>query len=64
MGNKFTQQEVVEFLLGNEPLDGVWYGERHPKEPGAYWWRKYLREVIPARITPPKRRVKGGKGRK
>ena len=34
--------EVVEFLHGTAPLDGVWFGERHPDERGAFWWRKRL----------------------
>lgn len=33
---------VIAFLKGRAPLKGVWFGERHPTEPGAYWWRKYL----------------------
>jgi hypothetical protein len=35
-------QEVIDFLCGAAPLDGVWFGDRHPKEKGAYWWRKRL----------------------
>jgi dihydrofolate reductase (trimethoprim resistance protein) len=39
----FTLEEVIGFLSGTEPLDGVWFGEDHPSERGKYWWRKYLR---------------------
>lgn len=34
--------EVVRFLTGECPLDGVWFGEKHPTERGTYWWRKRL----------------------
>lgn len=34
--------EVVNFLLGAEPLDGIWFGNKHPMEPGEFWWRKRL----------------------
>jgi hypothetical protein len=39
----FTLAEVVAFLCGVAPLDGVWFGEEHPTERGAFWWRKHLR---------------------
>lgn len=41
----FTLAEVVAFLCGVAPLDGVWFGEEHPAERGAFWWRKHLREA-------------------
>jgi hypothetical protein len=34
--------EMLKFLNGEAPLDGVWFGENHPIEKGAYWWRKRL----------------------
>jgi hypothetical protein len=34
--------DVVAFLHGRAPLDGVWFGEKHPTLPGNYWWRKFL----------------------
>lgn len=34
--------EVVEFLRGAGPLDGVWFGDKHPTEQGLFWWRKRL----------------------
>ncbi len=34
---------VIAFLLGEGPLDGVWFGEKHPTERGNFWWRKHLR---------------------
>ena len=30
---------VLKFLLGIGPLEGVWFGERHPRKPGRFWWR-------------------------
>lgn len=35
-------QDVIAFLNGSAPLDGVWFGDKHPTERGAFWWRKYL----------------------
>jgi len=37
---------VVEFLLGEGPLDGVWYGDEHPTNPRPYWWRKHIRAAL------------------
>jgi hypothetical protein len=37
-----TPSALAEFLNGSAPLDGVWFGERHPTDRGMYWWRKYL----------------------
>jgi len=34
--------EVVAFLNGTAPLDGVWFGGAHPTERGDFWWRKHL----------------------
>ena len=39
--------EVIEFLFGKAPLDGVWFGDPHPTEKGAFWWRKHLRAAAP-----------------
>jgi len=30
---------VLKFLLGIAPLEGVWFGEKHPKRKGNFWWR-------------------------
>lgn len=35
-------QEQVDFLRGAGPLDGVWFGNRHPTLPGAFWWRSVI----------------------
>lgn len=39
-----TSNEVMDFLLGEGPLDGVWFDEPHPKYPGR-WWRAYVRRL-------------------
>jgi len=36
------QQAILSFLGGSGPLDGLWFGDKHPTEQGAYWWRKRL----------------------
>lgn len=40
---------VIKFLMGEAPLEGVWFNERHPTKKGLYWWRGNLR----AALTPP-----------
>ncbi len=39
---------IFAFLLGEGPLRGVHFGDRHPDERGAYWWRKDLRAALSA----------------
>lgn len=41
-------RDVIAFLYGEAPLDGVWFGNRHPKYPGMFWWRSYLRHAAAA----------------
>lgn len=36
--------ELLKFLLGEAPLDGVWFGQRHPTRRSEFWWREVLRE--------------------
>lgn len=31
--------QVLKFLLGAGPLEGVWFGENHPTKLGRFWWR-------------------------
>jgi len=38
--------DVFKFLLGEGPLDGVWFGERPEGERGDFWWRKHLRAEV------------------
>lgn len=41
--------EVHKFLLGEGPLDGLWYGDVKPDAPTKrYWWRTPLRAAIAA----------------
>jgi hypothetical protein len=44
--------EVIAFLQGEVPLEGVWYGEPHPSGK-PYWWRTHLREALAAAPEPP-----------
>ncbi|MCM5682939.1 hypothetical protein M8A51_25735 [Schlegelella sp. S2-27] len=34
--------DLLAFLRGAAPLEGVWFGERHPTRKGAFWWRALL----------------------
>lgn len=51
----FTLQQMVAFLCGEAPLDGVWFGNLHPGQRGQFWWRKFLRAAVaePADGVPP-----------
>jgi hypothetical protein len=40
------ENNIIKFLLGEDSLDGVWFGEKHPTEQGNFWWRKHLRQFI------------------
>lgn len=37
---------VVAFLMGEAPLEGVNFGERHPTKAGIHWWRLNLRAAM------------------
>lgn len=54
-----TMKEVAAFLLGEAPLDGFWFGERHPA--GGFWWREHLRAAQPATAPEPSTEVAVGK---
>jgi hypothetical protein len=49
---EFSLAAVVAFLDGSAPLDGVWFGERHPTERGGFWWRKHLRAAVAETDAP------------
>jgi hypothetical protein len=51
MSAPLIDNEVALFLMGQKPLEGVWFNERHPTRPGMYWWRKVIRERAEARKT-------------
>jgi hypothetical protein len=39
-------KHIIEFLCGQQPLKGVWFGAGRPQRPGhVFWWRKELREA-------------------
>jgi hypothetical protein len=44
---------VAAFLLGEGPLQGVWYGERPEGERCKYWWRIHLRAAIASAAQAP-----------
>jgi hypothetical protein len=46
------QLKMLNFLYGAGEFDGVWFGEKHLIERGAFWWRKHLRRLF---TTPPQR---------
>ncbi len=33
---------IIRFLNGECEFDGVWYGDKNPREIGHFWWRKHL----------------------
>ena len=37
--------DIIRFLLGEAPYEGVWYGDKHPTRRGSFWWRTPLREL-------------------
>lgn len=43
--NVDEMQEIVDFLCGEKPLQGRWYGEKHPGIP-TFWWRNNLRIAV------------------
>lgn len=43
-------REVLAFLAGEGPLDGVYFGEAHPTDRGLFWWRKYLPALSAAKL--------------
>ncbi|MDP9196105.1 MAG: DUF551 domain-containing protein [Pseudomonadota bacterium] len=45
--------EVVKFLCGQGPLNGVWFGEKPEGETGNFWWRKHLRKALNTRANIP-----------
>lgn len=45
--------EVVKFLTGEGPLDGLWFGENpFGLGGGKYWWRKHLFTARPLTASP------------
>jgi len=40
------QKSILNFLLGADDFEGVWYGDKHPHKKGAFWWRDELRKAF------------------
>jgi len=40
---------LVKFLLGEAPLENVWFGDPHVKRNALFWWRTQLRAAMPAK---------------
>jgi hypothetical protein len=38
----YLPPEIVAFLMGEAPYDGVWFGELNEGLPGAFWWRAII----------------------
>jgi hypothetical protein len=49
-----SQDELVAFLNGSTPLEGVYFGEKHPTKKGLYWWRK----LLPCSLAKPVQKTK------
>jgi hypothetical protein len=40
---KHTAEQLIKFLDGEAPFDGVWFGDLHPEHGGkAFWWRHHM----------------------
>ena len=46
-----VQADLLAFLRGAAPLEGVWFGERHPTRKGAFWWRELLPDAIEQQVS-------------
>lgn len=44
---------VIDFLMGAAPLEGVWFGGKHPTERGDLWWRERLKASACATFQAP-----------
>ena len=42
VGEVSISREVFDFLKGVGSLDGCHFGDKHPTERGAFWWRKHM----------------------
>jgi hypothetical protein len=38
--------ELLRFLRGSAPIEGIWFGDSHPSHKGNFWWRKLLPEPV------------------
>ncbi len=46
-----TDGTIIQFLDGSHSYEGVWFGEKHPKRKGQFWWRSILREYFKKQIV-------------
>lgn len=53
MAGSAVTQEMLDFLHGTCALDGVWFGEDHPKYRGRFWWRVLLPETVASATASP-----------
>jgi hypothetical protein len=44
-GTVTIPRKVYDFLMGEDELEGVWFGDLHDGLPGAFWWRGVLRSA-------------------
>lgn len=44
--------QVIKYLLGEDELDGAWFGDQPPEGMRKFWWRKALREVFAVHPAP------------
>lgn len=44
------REALIAFLNGSAPLDGVWFGEKHPG--GPFWWRSRLTSLEATSSAP------------
>lgn len=51
MGEDVTiSREAFDFLMGEGPFEGHWFGDPRPDMVGKFWWRSILRKT--ARTDP------------
>lgn len=51
--SEMTLEQVIPFLLGEEEMEEVYFGER-PLNMGRYWWREHLRDAWKAHLAASK----------
>lgn len=53
-------KEITDFLLGEAPLNGMWFGGNYKGKP-KYWWREHLRNIVKKEDNVQKVQVKEAK---
>ena len=49
-GGVVLPRYFLDFLLGQGPLEGFWFGDKPATEKGQFWWRSRLRALHNAAI--------------